>query len=84
VCEEAVELLVAGVFQGPSSTPPPASRISGECSVLCCSAKVAAVCAKMSLCGQHRSDVCSFSIVFGLSSMDNWKEETDFAGMLCR
>jgi hypothetical protein len=30
VCEEAVELLVAGVFQGPSSTPPPASRISGE------------------------------------------------------
>jgi hypothetical protein len=30
VCEEAVELLVAGVFQGPSSSPPPASRISGE------------------------------------------------------
>ncbi|WIA14624.1 hypothetical protein OEZ85_003130 [Tetradesmus obliquus] len=29
VCEEAVELLVAGVFQGPSSCPPPASRISG-------------------------------------------------------
>lgn len=30
VCEEAVELLVGAVFQGPSTAPPPASRVTGE------------------------------------------------------
>lgn len=30
VSEEAVELLVGAVFQGPAATQPPASRISGK------------------------------------------------------
>ena len=32
VCEEAVELLVGAVFQGPSTAPPPASRTTGQAS----------------------------------------------------